>query len=241
MLGRLGEVDTAMTEAKTQMATASEAYALAQVLREQGALDQALDIARTGLELAGEPYQRYRLADWTSELAEGLGDQTLALAARITAFKANSSFADYQKAEELAGDAWSTVRADLIDALSTQRSWEAGEAKVDIFLHEGLLDNAIAAVKDFYYRSHLVQRVMDAAMAQRPEWVIEQACSQAEAIMNAGKANAYHHAIEWLKKARGAYLASDQQATWAAYRSQLMQTHRRKHKLMGMLEHRNLE
>ncbi len=241
MLGRLGEVDTAMTAAQTQMMTSEEAYALAQVLREQGAVDQALDIARTGLELAGAPYQRCRLADWTSELAEGLGEPTLALAARITAFKANPSFGDYQKAEELSGDAWSSVRADLINSLSNQRSWDAADAKVDIFLHEGLIDNAITAVKDFYYRSHLVQRVMDAAMAQRPEWVIEQACSQAEAIMNAGKANAYHHAIEWLEKARDAYLASDQQATWTAYRSQLMQTHRRKHKLMGMLARRDLE
>ena len=241
MLGRMGEVDTAMAEAKTQMATSEEAYALAQVLREQGTLDKALDIARTGLDLPGESYRRYRLADWESELAEGLGDTDLALSARITAFKANPSFGDYQKAEELSGDTWSSVRADLINSLNTQQSWDAGDAKVDIFLHEGLIDNAIRAVKDVYYRSHLVQRVMDAAMAQRPDWVIEQACSQAEAIMNGGKANAYHHAIDWLKRVRGAYLASDRREMWSAYRSQLMQTHRRKHKLMGMLEHRDLE
>ncbi len=241
MLGRLGEIDTAMAEAKTQMATPDEAYALAQVLREQGALNEALDIARTGLTLAGESYRLYRLADWTSELAEGLRETDLARSARIMAFKASPSFGDYQKAEELAGDAWPTVRADLISSLSAKSSVGSGEAKVDIFLHEGLIDNAIAAVKDFYYRSHLVHRVMDAAMAQRPKWVIEQACTQAEAIMDAGKANAYHHAIDWLAKVRSAYLASDQQATWVAYRSQLMQTHRRKHKLMGMLKRRDLE
>jgi uncharacterized Zn finger protein len=81
---------------------------------------------------------------------------------------------------------------------------------------------------------------MEAAMAQHPDWVIENARQRAEEIMDAGKADAYHHAIDWLRKARAAYLASERQAEWSAYRAQLMQTHGRKYKLMGMLKQADL-
>ena len=241
MLGRLGQVEAAMGAAKTRMSSLQEAFALAQVLREQGALEQALDIAGTGLNLSGPAHLQYDLAAWASDLAEGLGDRPSALSARINGFKASPSFGDYQKAEELAGEDWSTVRADLLETLRNRRAWGTERAKVEIFLHEGLIDSAITTVKDLgYYQSDLVQRVMDAAMIQRPDWVIENACHRAEEIMNAGKANAYHHAIEWLRKARAAYLASERQSEWSTYRTKLMQIHGRKYKLMGMLKQPDL-
>ncbi len=242
MLGRLGQVEAAMEAAKTHMSSREEAFALAQVLRQQGALEQALDIAQTGLNLPGPAPLDYDLAIWTSDLAEGLGDYPSALSARLTAFRAKPSFGDYQKAEELAGEAWSTVRAELLKTLRNRQAWGTEHAKVDIFLHEGLIDSAITVVQDLsYYQATLVQRVMDAAMTQRPDWVIENACGRAKEVMDAGKANAYHHAIEWLRKARTAYLESDRQSEWSSYRAQLMQTHGRKYKLLGMLKQRDLE
>ena len=242
MLARLGQVDAAMKAAETQMHSQSEAFALAQALREQGALAQALEIARRGLKLAGQDYFQHKLALWTSELAEGLGDRPAALDARVTAFKANPSFGDYQKIQELAGDTWNSVRTDLLEHLHKHQAWGGEQARVDIFLHEGLIDSAIKAVSNLgYYQSELVYRVMDAAMAAHPDWVIKNARHRAEEIMDAGKANAYHHAVGWLKKARAAYLASQRQSQWAAYRAKLMATHGRKYKLMGMLKHRDLD
>lgn len=241
MLVRLGQVEAAMEAAKTRMVSLEQAFALTRVLREQGALAQALAIAQAGLNLPGHDHLKYELAAWTSDLAAGLGDRPAALAARITAFKANPSGGDYQRAQELAGEAWPTVRADLLQTLHNHRAWGSEQAKVDIFLQEGLIDSAITAVKDLgYYQSELVKRVMEAAMAQYPDWVIENARQRAEEIMDAGKANAYHHAIDWLRKARAAYLASERQSAWSAYRAQLMQTHGRKYKLMGMLKQRDL-
>lgn len=242
MLARLGQVDAAMKAAATQMHSQEEAFALAQALREQGALAKALEIAQHGLKLAGQDYFQHKLALWTSDLAEGLGERSAALSARIIAFKASPSFADYQKIHELAGDTWSSLRTDLLEHLHKHRAWGGEQAQVDIFLHEGLIDSAIKAVTNLgYYRSELVQRVMDAATAEHPDWVIRNARRRAEEIMDAGKANAYHHAIDWLRKARAAYISSRRQSQWAAYRAELMQTHGRKYKLMGMLKHRDLD
>ncbi len=179
MLARLGQVDVAMKAAETHMQSQGEAFALAQALREQGALAQALDIARRGSNLTGQDYLQHKLAIWTSELAEGL---------------------------------------------------------------EGLIDKTIKAVRNLgYYHSELVHRVMDAAVAEHPDWVIDNACRRAEEIIDAGRANAYHHAVDWLRKARAAYLASQRQSQWSTYRTKLMATHGRKYKLMSLLRHRDLD
>jgi hypothetical protein len=87
---------------------------------------------------------RYELADWTSELAQGLGDIATALTARITAFKLRPSMRGYQQAKTLAGDTWQTLQPDLLKHLRTMDNWSHAEAKVQIFLHEGSIDDAIA-------------------------------------------------------------------------------------------------
>jgi uncharacterized Zn finger protein len=51
MLARLGRVEEAMTAAGSQMRTVAEAFALAKNLRQQGSVEQALEIAQTVLIL----------------------------------------------------------------------------------------------------------------------------------------------------------------------------------------------
>jgi uncharacterized Zn finger protein len=235
MLARLGRIDEVMAAAEAQMATLEEAFALAQVLRQQGAVEQALEVAQTGLTLTGG--RLYDLATWTSDLAEGLSNLPVALTARVAAFKAKPSFQDYQKVEDLAGEEWAAIRKDLLQTLRNHTAWGIEQAKVDIFLHEGLIDSAITTVKDLsYYAAPLIHRVMDAAISQHPDWVIENAQRRAEEIMDRGKADAYHHVIEWLSKAKAAYQQAGRQAEWLAYRQRLTQTHGRKYKLMALLQ-----
>jgi uncharacterized Zn finger protein len=139
MLARLGRVEEAMTAAGNQMRTVAEAFALAKNLRQQGSVEQALEIAQTGLNLEGHPL--YDLAIWTSDLAEAQGKPQVALTARIAAFKAEPSFQDYQKIEQLAGAGWAGLRPDLLQTLSQHSSYGLSAAKVDIFLHEGEIDS----------------------------------------------------------------------------------------------------
>lgn len=235
-LVRLGRIEEAVANARTRITTSEQALALAKVLREQGAMEEALQIVQAGLKLTG--HYKYELAAWTSELAQGMGRQEAALEARVAAFQANPSLRDYLKVRELAGEErWSILRPDLLATLSQHDSSFAADAKVDIFLHENLLELAIAAVDNLSsYQSEPIHRVMDAAIGQRSDWVIKNASQRAEAVINEAKAKYYHHAIDWLSKARAAYLQSGREDEWKTYRGQLMQQHGRKYKLMGMLE-----
>ncbi|NJR32650.1 MAG: hypothetical protein HC778_07290 [Chamaesiphon sp. CSU_1_12] len=151
MLAQLGQIAEVMA-ASIRIKDAGQALTVAKVLREQDALAEALQIAQAGLDLpdrisaAPAEHQffnihqsplldrhRYELADWTSELAQGLGDIPTALSARITAFKLRPSMRGYQQVRTLAGEAWQTLQADLLQHLRTMDSWSHAEAKVQIF------------------------------------------------------------------------------------------------------------
>jgi uncharacterized Zn finger protein len=249
-LGRIAEVMAASDRIKDT----GQALAVAKVLREQDALTEALSIAKAGLNLPdrisisqaeqqfftvrqspGLDRHRYELADWTSDLAQGLGDPATALTARINAFKLRPSLRGYQQIQNLAGDTWPTLQPDLLQHLRTMANWSYTEAKVQIFLREGFVDDAIATVTDSYASTNLVQVVMDAAMTYKPEWVIATAIRPAEDIMNRGKAESYQEAVNWLAKARSAYIHLGRQNEWQEYRKQLVATHGKKRKLMGLM------
>jgi uncharacterized Zn finger protein len=253
LLAQLGRIEEVMA-ASVRIKDVGQALAVAKVLREQDALTEALFIARLGLELpdristppAQYPsvtvYQgpvpdknRYELADWTSELAQELGDTAIALTARITAFKLRPSMKGYQQVQTRSGETWQSVQPDLLEHLRTMDSWSHAEAKVQIFLHEGFVDDAISTVTDRYSSGNLTQLVMDAAMSHRPEWVIAKAIPPAEDIINRSKAEYYQDAVTWLAKARTAYIQSGRQSQWQEYRAQLVETHGRKRKLMGLI------
>ena len=237
MLVQVGRVEEAVEQALQRMSATDEALALAKALRERGELDHALRIAEHGLTLDGKA--KHQLASWTSELAQSLGHPEQALHATIIAFQESPSLNDYLKARDLAGDQqWPVLRQTLLAGLRKQRDLFALDAQVEVFLHEKLLDDAIAVVdKVSSYHATTVHKVMDAAIETRPEWVIKNACQRAEGIMNEGKAEYYHAAIDWLKQARTAYHRSGRVQEWEAYANQLLQRHARKYKLRGLLQH----
>jgi len=77
---------------------------------------------------------------------------------------------------------------------------------------------------------------MDAVVAHRPEWVIRAARREAERIVNAGKARYYHHAVDWLARAKAAYRVAGRETEWRAYLGEIRERHGRKYKLVGMLK-----
>lgn len=235
MLVSLGRISEAISAAKTLMTSVEEAKALAFELRKQGAKSQALEVAQAGFSLEG--HCLYELATWASDLALELGDCATALKAKIQAFSAQPSFEDYQNIKELSGEEWETLKIELLTNISSQDRWGIQEAKVNIFLHEGLIDKAIEVVTPLsYYHSRLIHQVMEAAIPYRPDWVIENASQEAESIVNRGKADAYDVAIQWLHKVRAAYLQSNRQSDWLIYRNSLVEQHGRKRKFMELLK-----
>ncbi len=234
-LAALGRVEEAMSAAKILMETAEDGFELAKILREDGYLAEALEISQAGINLPGNCL--YEFAHWTSDLAQGLEDNATALDASIIAFKIRPSLRDYQKIEELTAETWLTVKQDLLVILRDKSVWGMEEAKVDIFLYEGLIEDAMKTVeKDNYYGSNTLHRVMDAAIPYSPDWVIEKACKLAEPIMEQGKADRYYAAVKCLKKVQAAYFQLGQKAEWSAYRLQLETAHGRKRKLMTLFK-----
>lgn len=233
MLAHQGQHAEALELARQHFSSADMALSLAQTLRERGDSQSALAIAEHGLTLA-EP--RVPLGSWLAEYAASLGNTQLALHAGEIALRSMPDLGLYQRLRSLDEAGWPERRERLLSHMrQTADSWQGANARVDIFLHEGLIDDAIRLVSTSSGWSSLV-RVMDAAIASRPEWVIQQASKQAENIMDAGKAQHYDQAIEWLRRARSAYRAADNTREWKTYLSKLREAHGRKYKLMGLLD-----
>jgi uncharacterized Zn finger protein len=76
------------------------------------------------------------------------------------------------------------IKINLLQILRTHGGWGTEEAKVDIFLHEGLIDDAVAIANELSsYNSTLIHQVMKAAILHKPDWVIANARRRAESII----------------------------------------------------------
>jgi uncharacterized Zn finger protein len=232
MLARLGRIEEAVDEGLQVLNRPAQFLALAKVLRERQDPAAALRVAECGLSAEGH---KGELAAWMCELAEGMGEMERALEAATIAFREMPSMATYQRVQELAGERWPEMRENLLAHLRQASGYASSQAQVDVFLYEGLLDEAIAAVeKGASY--DLVEQVMDAVVAHRPAWVVGVARQQAERIIEAGQSKHYHHAVTCLMRARMAYAAAGREADWWAYLGTIRERHSRKYKLMSMLE-----
>jgi len=231
MLVKLGRGQEAVEYAKQYMTTTDEALALAQALREHNQPGDALKIAEQGLSLHGESLP---LARWLRDFAAQMFQPELALQAAKAAFGRSPSLAEYLAAEAVAGSAWPAVKGELLKQLAATHY---APSKIDIYLHEGMVDEAVKAVdKSSYIGYDALERVVDAATARHPDWVIRQCRKQAEEIMDGGKSQYYHHAIRWLEKTRLAYLAAGQTQEWRSYLEGLITKHARKYSLRPQLE-----
>lgn len=232
MLVKLGQIEDAVAFGLEQVTSISATKALAETLHEYGHTEAALRVAEHGLELSGQ--HKASLAFWLRDVAAGLNQPELALRAAVTGFKASASLEAYQQVRELAGDGWTTLREELL-ALLRQPATYTQQAAVEIFVYEKLIDDAIRALGEHaYYR--LVELVVDAAIEVRPDWCIQACKAQAEPIMDEGKSKSYHHAANWLAKAKAAYRAAGRESEWRAYLASLLDVHRRKRSLVPLLK-----
>src|SRR5262249_55687917 len=135
-------------------------------------------------------------------------------------------------------------RPDLIegrpplDHLRQHRPFDP-RGEVDIFLHEGLIDDAIAMVQPYvgsYYSDELIETVVRAAVASHPAWVIATCTRRTGGIMYEGRSQLYDLAVRWLAYARDAHRFAGREGEWAEYLRALIEQHRRKYRPRPMLE-----
>ncbi|MDX2255767.1 MAG: SWIM zinc finger family protein [Pseudanabaenaceae cyanobacterium bins.39] len=242
MLLQLCRYREALTEVEN-VKDADQAFTIAQQLLEHSFEKQALYIAHKGLLLQEEDTKRYRtseLAEWTARLAESLGETGILLDAKIIAFKLEPSLATYHQIRDLTKNKWKTTKDTLLKYLLQFNSFVAAEAKVDVFLEEGLFDEAIAIANANYCLNHTKLKVMQAVIKNNPQWVITKAQALAEDIIAGGKSNDYEQAIAWLEQVRNGYKFLKQETEWLNYRNQLVEVNARKRKLMELIKRKGL-
>lgn len=231
MLVRLGRTEEAVEYALSRPAVPEEALAVAEALREQGQPEAALRIGERGLSLEG---RKGKLAGWVRDLAEGKGNLRLALEAAVVASRADPNLASYRRTQELAGEHWPEYREELLEHLRRSAPYYPS-GHVEVFLHEDLIEDAIAVVEESPFEM-LVAQVADSAVESHPDWVIETCRKQAEQIMEQGRSKYYAEAITWLEKVRAAYLFDGREEEWRDYLDELIDRHQRKYRLRPMLE-----
>ncbi len=228
-LVEIGEIQRAVDEVLTAAADATLSLIIARVLAGRGYPREALAVASHGLD-AQPDHSVGELARWLIPVAEQEGNQKLALTGARLAFLQRYDLNDYQNAQRLAGDAWPTVKAELLPVvrrLNNSRS-------VEIYLYERMLPEAMAVVdRNGFYGDP--GRVIEATRGDYPDWAIQQCKRNAEPIMTGGKASHYSDAAGWLRLARDIYVQHDRLAEWRPYLRGLLETHGRKHKLVPML------
>jgi len=231
MLVRQDRAPEAVAYGQMHLANAQDALALARALCEHGEREESLLIAEQGLTFGG---REGGLAAWLRDQAEAMGRQELALKAAKQAFRSQIGLEQYHHVARLAGEQWEEQKATLLAYVRTAQTYET-QGKVDVFLHEGLIDDAIRTVESD--ASHtVISQVVDVAIEKRPTWAIEACKKQAEFIMNRGKSQYYHAAANWLSRAHQAYKVLGQEEQWQAYFKELLMLHGRKYTLVPLLK-----
>ena len=230
MLVKAGRIQEAIDYGLTRSLAPAHALALAKALREHGEHRAALNVAERSLDWAGP--QAHELAVWARGVATALDDTSLALRAARRAFEESSTLADYLAVQTISGEGWAMLREELLRQLTGRAfTWISGP--IDIYLHEGLMGDAVRLVDSQSYVDYAtLGHVADAAIASLPDWVIRRCRQQAESIMNAGQSQHYAHALDWLEKVKRAYLSAGRENKWRAYCEGLIAKHGRKYRLV---------
>lgn len=231
MLIRVGRVNEAVDYARRHLETAGSALSLAQLLRDRRALEAALTLAEYGMSLSGPTAE---LAAWLRDFASAHGRAELAVRAAVLACREQPSLDAYLALQGLAGSGWDGMKHELLTKLRAAEP-PLPSGHIEIFLHEGLIADAIEGV-DGSWDYRVMERVAAAAVETHPDWVIETSRGEAEAIINSAKADLYSTAVRWLVFARQAYRITNREEEWQTYLAQLTSTHARKYRLRPMLE-----
>jgi uncharacterized Zn finger protein len=257
MLAKLGRIEEATEVGLRSLAAPTEALAVAQALHTGGAVDAALRVAEQGLALEGDATSpgllhtsgvhlgeyasslgrgKVALARWLRDQASAQGQTERALHAALVAARESTTLADYQAAQALADERWPGLRDEVLNHIRQDTSYWNLDGKVDILLYEEMFDDAIAVVESSTGAYSLAEKVADALIERRPAWVIDISQRHAERIADQAKADRYSYAVHWLYRARDAARVAGREPEFRTYVEQLIAKHKRKYKLVPMLQ-----
>lgn len=212
---QLGQVDEAI-KASEKLKYDSEFLSVAQKLREAGRLNEAIALAERGLDLKGN--SAHELATWLAPLEESQGRNEMALLAYRVAYDSHPTIELYRPIKRLAGSKWENIRPAL---LKKTREMYYSDILVDIHLEESEWDAAIKIAEKDFGSYRLLEKVADAVIPHRPDWVIRISIKKAESLIAETQSKLYPIAARWLERAKKVYLNKGQAVEWKAYINKL--------------------
>jgi len=227
---QLGQVDEAIKASK-KLKYDDEMLSVAQKLRDAGRLNEAIALGERGLKKKGNAV--YELATWLAPLEESQGRKEMALLAYRAAFDDQPSIELYRRIKRLSGSNWEDLRPAL---LKKAREMYYSDILVDIHLEEGEWDAAIKVAEKDSFSYHLLEKVADAVVPHRPDWVIRVAIKQAESLIAQTQSKLYPVAARWLERAKKAYRHKGQAAEWNAYIDNLRAVYAKRPALQRAIE-----
>lgn len=226
----IGDFEKAKEVAWKTLTQASDALVIAKALRDAGHLPDALHLAEKGLDLDGS---KHALGTWLGPIEESQGQIDKAIQAYQVAFTSLPSLELYSILKKLSGANWENLRLILMQVLQVSHRTDV---LVDVYLSEEEWDKAISiADKTGEWNYSLIQKVVDAVLPFRPDWVIQASRKQAEGLIAKTQSKYYAIAASWLAKMKQAYLASGRKEEWSSYLDELKNTYSRRPALQAEL------
>ncbi len=227
----MGRVDEAVTTAINRLETAEAALLIAQRLRELDRVEDAMKVAERGFSLGG---YKHALGCWLGPMQEARGNTDQAMLAYRSAFNEMPSLELYQSLKRLSGLRWEAIQPQLMDIL---RSSANAHVLADVYLSEEQWDAAIRLTDQGSAGDYrLAEKVAEAVITRRPDWVIQVSRQQAEQLIERTQSKYYPHASRWLARMKRAYLLKGEADEWEAYLSNLKRTYARRPALQAELK-----
>ena len=226
----VGEFSKAIEMAWKTLTQASDALMVVRTLRDAGRLPDALRLAEKGLSLGGS---KHDLGAWLGPIEEIQGQIEQAIQAFRAAFTSMPSLELYTTLQRLSGADWEATRPVLMQVLL---DLNRPDVLVDVYLYEEAWDQAIGVADqtgDWNYS--LIEKVADAVLPSRPDWVIQASRKQAEGLIAKTQSKYDAIAARWLAKMKQAYLSSGRKVEWLAYLEGLKSTYSRRPALQNEL------
>ena len=219
---QLGRLEEAVAASAT-LDNEAEIVSVAEALREREDLDDALALAERKFLEPGE--HAVTLAEWLAPLEEARGRIDLALRAYQVVFDHRPNLENYRHIKRLAGTSWENLRPTLIEKVAENHL--PGDL-INIYLEEKNWDAAIAYVEGNNWDYSQLEKVADAVIEHRPDWVMQVSLKKAEDLIARTQSKLYPDAARWLARAKQVYRNEGRSAEWQAYIAQLRATYARR-------------
>jgi uncharacterized Zn finger protein len=148
------------------------------------------------------------------------------------AFEGLPSLDLYKTLQRLSGSGWEGLKTELISFLQGTAYLDV---LADVYLEEQDWDAAcqLADTKSWDYR--LLEKVAEAVIPHRPEWVIQVSLKQSDELIARTQSKYYPAAARWLQRAKRAFLQLGQREEWQSYLAALRAQYNRRPALQNEL------